>query len=284
MPPGPDSLSEKDVNRLCHLIYENSGITVGAHKKTMIEGRLRRRMGALSIGSYGEYCRYVFGAGHAKGEIGYLIDAVSTNKTEFFRERDHFHLLVTRVLPQIAPGPSRELRFWSAGCSTGEEPYTLAITLSEYARSHPGFRYRILATDISSSVLETAKRAEFTRSGLRPVPAALLSRYFMRNKNPRSDLLRVVPELRACVEFRRLNLMEDFSFPDPIDVIFCRNVVIYFDRATQQRLFTKFAHVLSAEGYVFVGHSESLHQMNVPLVAFAPTLYRKAVTSNRREA
>ncbi len=168
------------------------------------------------------------------------------------------------------------MRVWSAGCSTGEEPYTLAMVLSEHARSHPGFRFRVLATDISTDVLAKAANGVYTSAVARPVPPELWRRYLMRSRDRRSDLLRVVPELRQTIEFRRLNLMEDFELPEQVDAIFCRNVIIYFDRATQERLFRKFARQLVDGGHLFVGHSESLSSLVVPYVPVGTALYRKS--------
>ncbi len=170
---------------------------------------------------------------------------------------------------------------WSAGCSTGEEPYTLAIVLNEYRLSHPAFRFRILATDISTAALAKAERGVFSGEVVRPVPIELQRKYFMRSRDRESNLLRVIPELREMIEFRRLNLMEEFGLPELADAIFCRNVIIYFDRPTQERLFHKFSRQLVEGGYMFVGHSESLHHMDVPLVPVAPALYRKADGRNR---
>jgi chemotaxis protein methyltransferase CheR len=279
-----DSLSSRDLNRVCRLIYEQSGITLGAEKKIMLEGRLKRRVTSLQLSSYKEYCDYLFeGNGHDVEEMVHLIDAVSTNKTDFFREKTHFEFLVARALPELTAGDrnGREIMIWSAGCSTGEEPYTLAIVLSEYRLSHPAFRFRILATDISTTVLHKAEQGVFSAEVVRPVPANLQRKYFMRSRNRESNLLRVIPELREMIEFRRLNLMEEFGLSELADAIFCRNVIIYFDRPTQERLFHKFSSQLVEGGYMFVGHSESLHHMDVPLVPVDPAVYRKADGQSR---
>ncbi len=279
-----DTLSKSDLERICGLIYQESGININAEKKIMLEGRLKRRMNALKLETYGDYCKYVFSPTRDPEEVTQLIDAVSTNKTDFFREKEHFDVLVAKVLPALTARveSARELVIWSAGCSTGEEPYTLAIVLTEYARSHPGFRFRILASDISTAVLEKAKRGVFTAEVVNPVPLELRRKYFLRSRDRESNLLRVVPELRQTVEFRYLNLMEDFGQSEVADAIFCRNVIIYFDRPTQERLFRKFAHQLADGGYVFVGHSESLHHMEVPLAPVAPAVYRKTDGYERR--
>ena len=279
-----DSLSIRDLNRLCRLIYEQSGITLSAEKKIMLEGRLKRRLTCLNLSSYREYCDYLFdGHGHDAEELVHLIDAVTTNKTDFFREKTHFDFLVEQAIPELTAGDasSREILVWSAGCSSGEEPYTLAMVLNEYRESHAGFRFRLLATDISTAVLEKAQLGVFSSEVVCPVPPDLRRKYFMRSRDRASSLLRVVPELRQMIEFRRLNLMEEFGLPDPADAIFCRNVIIYFDRPTQERLFHKFTRQLVDGGYMFVGHSESLHHMDVPLVPVGPALYRKGHGRNR---
>jgi chemotaxis protein methyltransferase CheR len=211
-----------------------------------------------------------------KKEIVPLIDVVTTNKTDFFREPQHFDFLAGKALPEMAARNGNQLLIWSAGCSTGEEPYTLAMVLSEYAETHPGFRFRILATDISTAVLAKAEKGVYTEEVISPVPAALKRKYFMRSRDRDSNRVRVVPELRQLVEFRRLNFMEDdYGLAEKADAIFCRNVIIYFDRPTQERILNKLSHHLVPRGYMFVGHAETLHDMNLPLAPVAPALYRR---------
>jgi chemotaxis protein methyltransferase CheR len=278
-----DGLSTRDLNRVAALVYDNAGIKLDADKKIMLEGRLRRRMTELKIDTYHNYCEYLFSDGrHEAEELVLLIDAVSTNKTDFFRENDHFVFLVAKALPELLENRNREIVIWSAGCSTGEEPYTMSIVLAEYALTHPGFRFRVRATDISTAVLARAQQAVYTAEVVKPVAPELRKKYFMRNKNRETNLLRVVPELREIVEFKRVNLMEDFSFPEKADIIFCRNVIIYFDKRTQESLFAKFARQLNDDGYIFVGHSESLNHINVPLVSIAPAIYRKGKKRHRK--
>jgi chemotaxis protein methyltransferase CheR len=277
-----DSLSTRDLTRLCNLIYEQCGISLGADKKSMLEGRLRRRITKLNLSTYADYCNYLFdGEGHDAEEMVHLIDAVSTNKTDFFREKEHFDFLTAKALPDLTQRHGNNLLIWSAGCSSGEEPYTLAIVLSEYARSHAGFHFHVLATDISTTILEKAERAIFQADTVGPVAPELLHRYFLRSRDRQANLFRVVPELREKVEFRRLNLMEEFGMNEVAHAIFCRNVIIYFDRETQERLFCKFSRRLTDGGYVFIGHSESLHRLDVPLVPVAPALYKKAGADDR---
>jgi len=270
-------MSARDYRRLCELIYAEAGIHLGNEKKVMLEVRVRRRLKALQLASYGEYCDYLFGSKGLKDEIVHLIDVVTTNKTDFFREPKHFDFLVEQTLPDFAErGGGRSFLIWSAGCSTGEEPYTMAIVLSEYAQAHPGFRFRILATDISTTVLAKAEMGVYTGDVVAPVTPALRRKYFMHSREPGSNRVRVVPELRRQIEFRRLNFMdEEYGLGEKVDAIFCRNVIIYFDRPTQERILGKLAQNLVLGGYMFVGHSETLHDMQLPLRPVAPALYRR---------
>jgi len=260
------------------LVYRESGINLSADKKTMVEIRIKRRLRSLGISSFGQYCDYVFAPEGRESELVNLIDVITTNKTDFFREAGHFEYLVSKALPDLAArkGSTRKSLVWSAGCSTGEEPYTLAFVLSEYAQEVAGFRFSVLATDICTAVLAKAATGIFKSESLKAVPQGLRRKYFMRSRDPQSDLFRVVPEMRALIEFRRLNFMDaDFGLADSPEVIFCRNVIIYFDRPTQVRLLEKLTRQLAPGGYFFAGHSESLQGMDLPLVPVAPSVYRK---------
>jgi chemotaxis protein methyltransferase CheR len=273
-----ESISNADFVRLRALIHEQAGINLNSDKKTMLELRVKRRLRSLHLNSFGEYCDYLFGA-HGKEELVHLFDAVSTNKTDFYREPEHFEFLAQKAIPELMSRneSSRPLLIWSAGCSTGEEPYTLAMVLSECIPANPGLRFRILATDLSTTVLAKASRGVFSTEVVRPVPGDLRRKYLMRSRDRAHDFVRVVPELRSLVEFRRLNFMDrDFGLTQKADVIFCRNVLIYFDRPTQEKIMQKLAHQLLPAGYAFVGHCETLHDLDLPLVAVAPALYRKS--------
>jgi len=272
-----ENLTTADFDRLRALIHTTAGISLSAEKKTMLEIRLRRRLRSLSFDSFSEYCRYVFSAATRDQELIHLIDAVTTNKTDFFREPDHFDYLATKALPALtAQNGASKVLAWSAGCSTGEEPYTLAIVLSEYAQTRPGFHFTLLATDIDTTVLDKARLGIFKKETVRPVSPALQKKYLMRSRDPGSDRVRIVPELRAKIEFRRLNFMEgDYGLAEPPQIIFCRNVIIYFDRQTQGRILQKLVRHLAPGGYFFAGHSESLQNMGLPLAAVGPAVYRK---------
>jgi chemotaxis protein methyltransferase CheR len=225
---------------------------------------------------FSQYCDYVFSPQGQEGEICNLIDVVSTNTTEFFREPGHFEILSRQVLPAWRKKHGgRRLNVWSAGCSSGEEPYTLAMVLSDFAKANPGFCFHILATDISTQVLAKAARAIYPEERLSPDLQAIKKKYFLRGKGRLSGMVRVIPELRERVSFERLNFMDNFHFKTPQDIIFCRNVTIYFDRKTQEALIGKFCSNLIPGGYLFIGHSESITGMEVPLMQRAPTVYQR---------
>jgi chemotaxis protein methyltransferase CheR len=209
-----------------------------------------------------------------------MIDLVTTNKTDFFREPDHFDYLVREVLPawvrQRRDGHVAKIRIWSAGCSTGEEPFTLAMVLHEFASVTPGFDFQILATDISTRVLETACLAIYPEERIAPVPGHLKRKYFLKSRDRSVPNVRIVPALRHKVQFRHLNLMaDDFGIREQIDIIFCRNVIIYFDRPTQQRVLRHLCQHLAADGHLFLGHSETLEGLDLRLKGVCPTVYRK---------
>jgi chemotaxis protein methyltransferase CheR len=274
------SLSDDDLHILSTFIYDTCGIKMPSSKKVMIESRLQKRLRTLGIDSFSNYCDYLFSDEGKSSELTHCIDAITTNKTDFFREASHFDYLTTQALPALIKtgdaGYKRRFTVWSAGCSTGEEPYTLAMVLSEFAETRPGFDFSILATDISTRVLDKAKLGVYEESDVSPVPDKLKSKYLLRSKDSSKGLVRIVPRLRAKVLFKRLNFMDNhFNIPDAVDVIFCRNVIIYFDRLTQERLMNKFFHHLVPGGHLFIGHSETLSGMDVPFISMVPTIYRK---------
>jgi chemotaxis protein methyltransferase CheR len=273
-----ETLSTRDFAQLRSFIYAEAGICLSAEKRTMLEGRLRRRLRALHLSSYREYCDYLLGQTGLKEEKVAFLDVVTTNKTDFFREPGHFELLRQRALPEIEAriGSTRPALVWSAGCSSGEEPYTLAMVLSEFAETQAGFRFQILATDLSTNVLGKAELGIYTAEDVEPVPAALRRKYLLRGRERGSDQVRIVPELRKLVEFRRLNFMDaDYGLEKRADAIFCRNVIIYFDRTTQEKILGRLCRCLEPGGYLFVGHSETLHEMHLPVEAVGPALYRR---------
>jgi chemotaxis protein methyltransferase CheR len=269
-------ISDHDFERISQLVTAELGIKLPPAKRTMLQARLQRRLRALGMNSFKTYCDYLFQKDGLEQERPHLYDVVTTNTTHFFREPKHFETLTQRVLPALAPSVSgRRLRLWSAGCSTGEEPYTLSIVLMEYAERRQGFDFEILATDISTQVLRHAVRAVYTTDKASGIAQPLMKKYLLRSKDRKNPVVRMGPELRERISFRRLNFMEPFGFQKPMDIIFCRNVVIYFDRDTQFKLFTKFCSQLRPGGYLFIGHSESLAGMDLPLEQVLPTVYKR---------
>jgi chemotaxis protein methyltransferase CheR len=269
-----EGLSERDFDRFSRLIYSVCGIRLLPHKKTMLEVRLRKRLRILGMQTYGEYGDYVFSVKGMQQELSCLIDEVTTNKTDFFREPAHFDFLLQSALPQLyhsGAGRGRPLIVWSAGCSSGEEPYTIGMILSEFADTAPGCRFIVLGTDISNKVLEKARLGVYPLERAEPIPHRLKKKYLLRSRDPEKNQVRIAPELRTRVLFRHLNFMTD----EPADAIFCRNVIIYFDRQTQEGLLGRLCSHLRPNGFLFMGHSETLNGMNLPLIQVAPAVYRK---------
>jgi len=275
-------MSANDFCRLSEFIHSHYGIKLPDSKKIMLESRLRKRLYALHMKSYEEYSRYVFSKSGLENELVHMIDLVTTNKTDFYREPMHFDYLVREALPELIrkerTGTAKRLEVWSAGCATGEEPYTIAMVVNEFFEGfgEPHERFEILATDISTKALDVARMAIYDEERIEPLPNDMKDKYMMRSKDRSKRLIRITPELRSRVQFRRLNFMDgDFGISEPMDIIFCRNVLIYFDGKTQENLINKFCDYLVHGGYMFVGHSESLSGMNSPLASVAPTIYRK---------
>ncbi|MGD0282051.1 MAG: CheR family methyltransferase [Dissulfurispiraceae bacterium] len=275
-------MSLQDFRRLSEFIESELGIKMPDSKKTMLECRLQKRLRLLGLKLFSEYCDYLFSSEGVESELVHMIDMVTTNKTDFFREPQHFDYLVQEVLPEMvkSQGSGINSRFmvWSAGCSTGEEPYTMAMVLHEFADKYPGlgFQYMILATDVSSRVLEVAERGIYPEERMSPVPMPLKKKYLLRGKGGKKGLVRIVPELRSLVKFRRLNFMEgDFGMREPLNIIFCRNVFIYFDKPTQEKLLNRFCRHIVPGGYIFIGMSETLSGMDLPLTRVNPSIYKK---------
>jgi chemotaxis protein methyltransferase CheR len=274
------AMTPKEFDRLSGFIVGHCGIKMPPAKKIMLESRLQKRLRSLGMVSFKDYCDYVLGSEEGAGELVHMIDAVTTNKTDFFREPAHFQFLSETALPEFleeaSDGGRKRFLVWSAGCSSGQEPYTLAIVLNEFALQHPEFQYGVMATDISTRVLEKARQGIYDHQVIEDIPLPLKQRYFLRSKDRGKGLVRVVPELRGRVSFERLNLMdEQFTVAEPMDALFCRNVIIYFERDTQQNLLSRLCRCLKTGGYLFLGHSETVHGFDLPLVRISSTIYRK---------
>lgn len=274
-----DRLSPQQFRRLANFIEGYSGIKMPPVKKVMIEGRLRRRVNKLGLASLNAYCDHLFEQNDLENEIIHLIDAVTTNKTEFFREPQHFQFLIEHGLPALAKsgaGNGHTLKAWSAACSTGAEPYTLAMVLNEFGAAHRGYRYSILATDICTDVLGRALVGIYPEEMISPVPETFRKRYFLRSRDRTKRNVRVAPDLRAHVRFARLNLMEEnYGVDDTMDIIFCRNILIYFDKQTQEQVLQRLCRHLRPGGYLIIGHSEATAGFSLPLRSVAPTVFMR---------
>jgi chemotaxis protein methyltransferase CheR len=271
-------MTTTEFSKLSVFILNNYGIKLPPAKKTMLEGRLQKRLRALNLTSFREYCDYVFSKEGQQREVVHMIDVVTTNKTDFFRESVHFDFLTNRILPQYCKQEysSKPFKIWSAGCSTGEEPYTLAMVLNDFSEKYTGFDYNILATDISSKALIAATTAVYTQEKVTPVPLAFKKKYLLKSRDEQKKTVRIVPGLRTKVNFSRFNFINgEMNYSQNFNVVFCRNVLIYFDRPTQEKVILKLCSKLETGGYLFLGHSESITNMNLPLTQIQPTTFKK---------
>ncbi len=246
----------------------------------MLESRLQKRLRALEMANFREYIDYTLDQKDGHDELILMMDLVTTNKTDFFREPGHFEFLVQKVLPELSErfqsGIRKPMRIWSAGCSSGEEPYTLAMVLSEYTEQAGAFYFSILATDLSTRVLEQGKNGVYDEEKVEPVPLAMKKKYLLKSKDRSKVLVRISPRLRGLVTFKRLNFMDEhYGISDVIDIIFLRNVIIYFDKQTQSGIINRLCKHLRSGGYLFIGHSETLFGMDLPLKQIVPTIYRR---------
>ncbi|WP_376776023.1 CheR family methyltransferase [Rhizobium populisoli] len=276
--PLDDRLSKRNFDMLSKYIYDYSGIKMPHSKMTMLEGRLRRRLRVTGMATFDSYCDYLFKQGGLDSESIFLIDAVTTNKTDFFREPKHFDYLTRTALPEIIRNYNdRRIRTWSSACSTGAEPYTMAMVLSEFlASSAPERDYFVLATDLSTDVLQKAQRGIYQSELLQPVPAEMMRKYVMRPADNRRQEMRIVPKLRSKVGFARMNLMDgNYPIGDQMHLIFCRNVLIYFDKPTQQHVLSRLCESLLPGGYLFIGHSETVTGFDLPIKQVANTVFKR---------
>ncbi|GAF01832.1 CheR family methyltransferase [Saccharicrinis fermentans] len=271
-------LSEKDFSAFSSFIFNEFGIKMPPVKRVMLQGRLLKRIRQLNMKSYSEYKDYLFSAEGQKEEIFNFLNVVTTNKTDFFREPVHFDFLKNDVLPMFTERGTREtFKIWSAGCSSGEELYTIAMTLNEHKRENAGFTYKMLGTDISQNVLSKAAKGIYASNKVDIVPLELKKRYLLKSKDKENPTVKVRPELQSNLNLKYLNLMDSnyANINELFDVIFCRNVLIYFDRDTQESVINKLITHLKPGGIFFIGHSESLTGMDVPLEHIKPTIFRK---------
>jgi chemotaxis protein methyltransferase CheR len=266
--------------RLAKRIEAVCGIKLPENKRCMVESRLRRHLRKSGWGELEAYYRYLFREGGLEHELPAIVDVITTNKTDFFREDDHFetltHVLIPRLEDSHGAGLDTPLRVWSAACSSGQEPYTLAMVLADYATARPGFDFDVYASDISPTMLDQARRGIYPLDALAPIPERMRRAYLLKARDPERREFRVAPEIRAKVHFAWYNLLEGSPpFGTAMHVVFCRNVIMYFDQPAQAAAIHGLADALVPGGFLVVGHSETAARAGAPLRLIAPTVYER---------
>jgi len=264
--------TQADFNRVRSILRDYAGITLADHKQDMAYNRLVRRLRALNLDSFSSYFQHL---GAHEEEFSHFINAMTTNLTSFFREKHHFDFLSQDLLPALEKAGKRQVRGWSAGCSIGEEIYSIAIALKESRVDSRGWDIELHATDIDSTVLETAQQGVYSLERVKVLPTDVKRRWFLRGKGEQAGKAMVRPELKQMINFHRLNLMKQWDVPDGLDFVFCRNVMIYFDSETQARLLDRMAGVIKPGGYLFVGHSESPYRLTDRFRLIGKTIYQR---------
>jgi chemotaxis protein methyltransferase CheR len=271
------SLGDKDFSRLSAFIMSHYGIKLPPAKKTLVQCRLQKRLRAYNMSNFSDYIDLLFSSAGGEKEISSMIDEISTNKTDFFREPIHFDFLSQTGLKEyLSKTGKRRISIWSAGCSSGEEPYTIAIILKEYAKLEHYIDFTITATDISTKVLQLGMQGIYHENKISEIPYALKKNYFQKGKNSFKEKVRVNSDLRRTVDFQHFNLLSsDYTLLGMFDIIFCRNVLIYFERAIQYRIITKLCNQLNSGGYMFLGHSDTTIGFTLPIKTVRPSIYSK---------
>lgn len=269
-------LSDKEFRKLQKIVDSALGIKMPDTKRVMLESRLHRRLKILGVSSYSDYIDFLISDEGKETEIVEFYNAVTTNKTDFFRERSHFDFLSEKAIPLFIQKNMNELNIWSCGCSSGEELYTMVIVLEQARIKYVTLDYSLMGTDISTKVLTKAKEAVYSEDDVAVIPVEWRKQYFLKGKGENHDLYKVKPTLTQKVRLGRMNLMSPrFSIPGSYHIIFCRNVLIYFDRFRQQEIIEKLCQKLVQGGFLFLGHSESMAGMNLNLDAVDSAVYRK---------
>jgi chemotaxis protein methyltransferase CheR len=274
------ALSNKEFELFRKLIYKSCGIHLTSSKKELVKARLSKRLTKTGINSFEQYYKFVVRHDKSGNELVHLLDSISTNKTDFFREKRHFDFLNTKLLPELIKkkekAKNKTIRIWCAASSSGEEPYTLAITILNHINPNDGWNIKILATDISTKILQKAIKGIYAKETLKGISPAIVSAHFKRVVVDKSNCFQVKNHLKKLITFRRFNLMSPkFPFRNPFDFIFCRNVMIYFDIETQHGLISKFYECLPKDGYLFIGHSETLAKRTHGFKYIEPAVYQK---------
>jgi chemotaxis protein methyltransferase CheR len=270
-------LSDEEFEMLRGVVYRETGIKLSDLKRSLLQSRLLRRLRNLGLYEFSDYIEYL--REHYNDEIINFINAITTNKTEFFRENQHFEYLNDIVFPEIEKQKKSKIRIWSAGCSTGEEAYSIAITSGEYFtnRIHD---IKILATDIDTQVLEKGFSGTYSLDQVSGMHPDIVKKYFAKGANENDGMYKVKDTTKNLIVFKRLNLLDQtYPMKGKFDIIFCRNVVIYFDKATQKKLFERFYDYLQDDGYLFVGHSENLSGITDKFRHLGKTVYKKVIVN-----
>jgi chemotaxis protein methyltransferase CheR len=257
------------------LIYERSGIRLHDGKRELIKARLGKRMRLHGFTELSAYCEFLQSSDDEE-ELTKVVDSLTTNFTHFLREEDHLKFMVTQALPAVCGNSRKQFKVWCAACASGEEAYSIGMYLSEHFPVQNGWDWSVLATDISTKALGVATQGIYAAQKLGPLPTQWQRSYFQRGRNKWEGHFRIKPELAERIVFRQINLLKPYEFSDQFAVIFCRNVMIYFDRPTQEALMNRLSQYLMAGGYLIVGHAESLTGLSVPLQRVSPSIYRKA--------
>ncbi len=269
-------LTDSEFKYFQDLAKQITGIALADNKRELVYGRISRRLRSLSLDSFTDYIKVL--ERKDPTELEQFSNMITTNLTSFFRESHHFDYLKNTVIPGLMKvrKSRKKIRIWSAGCSTGEEPYSIAITLLNSISNINSWDVKILATDLDSEVLSQAASGVYEVDRLNGLQKPILERYFMKGVGKNSGYAKVKDEVKSLVDFKQLNLMNTWPFNEPLDIVFCRNVVIYFDQATQTRLFSRFYDVLAEDGRLFVGHSEALYKVTNKFELLGKTVYKKA--------
>jgi len=267
--------TEEIFDKIRQLVKLHTGIVLADGKQDMVYGRLTRRLRALDLPNFDSYLSMI--EQDDEEELIQLVNAITTNLTAFFREEHHFGYLKSTILPSLLEknAATRRIRIWSAGCSTGEEPYSIAMTVREFFSEHPGWDVKIIATDLDSNVVAKAEAGVYDKARVEGVSLEYKQRWMKRGRGEHSEQVKMKKELQELITFKQLNLLHEWPIKGPIDIIFCRNVVIYFDKDTQRTLFGRYADVLADDGHLFIGHSENMFNVCDRFESLGHTIYQR---------
>lgn len=267
--------TESMFEQIRELVKHHTGIVLSDGKQDMVYGRLTRRLRALDLSEFDSYLTLI--KREDEQELTHLVNAITTNLTSFFREEHHFEYLKNTVFPGLLEknAATQKIRIWSAGCSTGEEPYSIAMVVREFFEDYDGWDVKVVATDLDSNVIDKGKAGVYDIGRVDGLSLEYKKRWMKRGKGDQSNLVKMKSELQNLITFKQLNLLHGWPIKGPIDIIFCRNVVIYFDKETQRNLFDRYADVLSSDGHIFIGHSENMFNVCDRFESLGNTIYQR---------